>query len=245
MNSFIISILICLAFTNDGCFSINFDCRNRPGWKNGIDKKFKARCIAKNQLPNNCQGAHLAHVLSWYAICDAVDSLFEQKGGFDLIEAMVGNLFTIDSDAQVWIEDRSGKPKKAISHQDYMGTTIVAENTAFRQEAEKIVQDWKKGKNKDAATVTIFRSLVNSAPANLRYGEPNINSGIGKLLDPMGDVNQKKTKKEDNLEIMFGYDLECQPSDPTKTTCKRCNCRDACNTSSASEDGKNYYVCTK
>ena len=117
-----------------------------------------------------------------------------------------------------------------------MGKAILIENTEFETEAKKIVNDWEAGKDKDNATVSRFRLLVNSAPANLRYGDPNINSGIGKYLDPMGDINQKLTSKEKQ------WNAGCiKPT--TNTICTKCNCNSACRTSTASNDGTNYYVC--
>ena len=39
-------------------------------------------------------------------------------------------------------------------------------------------------------------TYLNSAPANLRYGDSRINSGISKYLDPMGNINGELTEKE-------------------------------------------------
>ena len=94
MNAFI-SIFMCLVISN-GCFSVNFNCDNRPSWKNGIDQDFKAQCIQYAQLPNNCAGAHLAHGLSWSGICETVDALFFHKD-FESIQAIVELLFEVDS----------------------------------------------------------------------------------------------------------------------------------------------------
>ena len=41
--------------------------------------------------------------------------------------------------------------------------------------------------------------LLNSAPFKLRDGDPSLNHGIGSASDPMGDINQKLTTKEQRL----------------------------------------------
>ena len=232
MNSFIFSIVTCLAILN-GCFSLSFRCSERAGWKESIDKKFKKQCKQFQQLPNSCNGAHLAHVASWYDICVAAENFFN-RGDFVSMQRLVAGLFLIDTGAQVWI--KAGNQKRALSHRTYMGNVILQKNTEFEKAAKKIVDNWKKGKDRDDTTVNNFRLLVNSAPANLRYGDPNINSGIGKYLDPMGDINQKMTSKEKQ------WNAGCiKPT--TNTICTKCNCNSACRTSTASNDGTNYYVC--
>ena len=242
MNSrFIITFIFMNLTILKGCFSLDFNCENRPGWKNSVDSKFKTQCVNNKQLTNNCQGAHLAHVLSWNGICETVESLFD-NGDFESIQGVVALLFEIDIDAVVWIEN-PGLPKKTLTHQKYMGTTLVAENASFEKQAAKIAEDWGNGKGKDAATVNKFRLLVNSAPANLRYGEPKLNSGIGKFVDPMGDLNQKITDKEKRWNEQIFEQLVCKTADPSKTTCTKCVCSNACQTSSASTDDINYYVC--
>ena len=241
MNSFIVCIFICLAILN-GYFTVDFNCADRPGWKNNIDKKFKKQCVRYEQLPNACKGAHLAHVLSWSAICGIVENFFN-KNKFSLMRSMVINLFKVDKAAQVWINS-IGKEKKTLPHRTYIGKAILIENTEFETEAKKIVNDWEAGKDKDNATVSRFRLLVNSAPANLRYGDPNINSGIGKYLDPMGDINQKMTCKEKKWEKGLRKDFKCKL--PTViTVCAKCNCTNACKTSSTTADSINFYVCKK
>ena len=85
-----------------------------------------------------------------------------------------------------------------------MGNTLLTYNSNFSKEAEKIADDWANGRNQNDATANKFRSYVNSAPANLRYGDPKQNSAIGKFVDPMGDQNQKMTPKEKQWHIMIG-----------------------------------------
>ena len=234
MNSFIFSIVACLAILN-GCFSINFRCGDRASWKEGINEMFKKQCKQFKQLPNSCNGAHLAHVYSWFSICENAQTYFNQ-GNFASMRTLVANLFLIDVSAKVWIG--AGNQKSALSHRKYMGNVILKKNTEFENAARKIVDNWAKGKDKDDTTVSSFRLLANSAPANLRYGYPNLNSGIGKNLDPMGDVNQKLTFKEKQ------WSAGCiKPT--TNTKCTKCNCKSACRTSTAAIDGANYYVCKK
>ena len=136
------------------------------------------------------------------------------------------------------------KPKEDFipRHATYMGNTLLTYNSNFSKEAEKIADDWANGRNQNDATANKFRSYVNSAPANLRYGDPKQNSAIGKFVDPMGDQNQKMTPKEKQWHIMFD-DLQCKKADSNWTICTECNCNNACQTSSASTDNINYYVC--
>ena len=240
MNSFIFSIVTCLAILN-GCFSLSFRCSERAGWKESIDKMFKKQCKQFQQLPNSCNGAHLAHVASWYDICVAAENFFN-RGDFVSMQRLVAALFLIDTGAQVWI--KAGNQKSALSHQTYMGNVILQKNTEFENATKKIVDNWKAGKDRDDTTVNNFRLLVNSAPANLRYGDPNINSGIGKYLDPMGDINQKMTCKEKKWEKGLRKDFKCKL--PTViTVCAKCNCTNACKTSSTTADSINFYVCKK
>ena len=97
------------------------------------------------------------------------------------------------------------KPKEDFipRHATYMGNTLLTYNSNFSKEAEKIADDWANGRNQNDATANKFRSYVNSAPANLRYGDPKQNSAIGKFVDPMGDQNQKMTPKEKQWHIIF------------------------------------------
>lgn len=235
MKSSIISIFIFLAITN-GYFAVNFKCGTKPNWKYGIDKMFKKQCIKYNQWPNSCQGVHLAHVVSWSAICHKAENLYNRRH-FAAMETMVTVLFRIDTNAHVWTGPAN--PKKSLSHEVYMEKAIKDKSEKIFREAKQIVNDWAKGKNiNDDATVSSFRSLVNSAPANLRYGNGGLNSGIGSAMDPMGDQNQKMTRKERYMNTLFGSSFQCKA-----TKCKKCNCENTCQTSSASKDGINFYVC--
>ena len=228
-----------MAITN-GYFAVNFKCGTKPNWKYCIDKMFKEQCIKYKQWPNSCQGVHLAHVASWNAICHKAENL-HKKRRFAAMKTMVNLLFTIDTNARVWV--RSANSRKALSHEAYMEKAIKDKSEKIFREAKQIVNDWAKGKNiNDDATVSSFRSLVNSAPANLRYGNGGLNSGIGSAMDPMGDQNQKMTDKERKLKTLFGLTYRCKATKYKKCN-KKCNCENLCKSSSASKDGKKFYVC--
>ena len=242
MNALIFCVFTCLAIFNDGCFAtVDFDCGGGRGWRNDVETMFRTQCTANQQLPNSCQGAHLAHVLSWNGICDYADKLFSENR-FDTLIFFVEILFEIDRDAQVWIG--AGNPKTPLPHQSYIGVNLLNINNNFMKQAIDIVNDWKNGKNKNEKNVTTFRSLVNNAPANLRYGESGHNQGIGKFLDPMGDINQRLTDKEKHWNVLL-EDLKCKQITSRTAQCTKCSggCNDACRSSSASDDGTNFYVC--
>ena len=240
MNAFIF-MLVCLAFSN-GCFSaVNFNCNNRPGWNNKINEDFIERSILFKQY-TICGGTHLAHVLSWNAICETLELLFNMND-FYTMQIIVDLLFEVDNEAVIWIEDPSTNftTKKSIPHHMYMGDFIVSMNYIFHDSALNIVNAWKNDKGKAYVVIKEFLALVNSAPANLRQGDPRINCEIGKFLDPMDGAGQQMTNKEKHWNQIIGH-LPCKPVKPM-TICTRCHCIDACKTSSASIDDENYYVC--
>ena len=227
MNSFIIFTFISLAILN-GYFALYFNCR-RPPWRHSIDTKFKNQCKDHDQLPNSCKNAHLSHVVSWHSICQTAKDLYN-TGNFRNMKKLINDLFKIDPDAQVWTAVGQ------LSHQAYMGSTNEEKNTEFKTDALAIVRDWKNGLKNDIGTVNTFRSLLNSAPANLRYSVGRQNQGIGKSLDPMGDRNQKMTAKEKE------FSFPCKPIKQNTIGCTKCrnrSCDNACRSSSA----PNFYVC--
>ena len=242
MNSFVVSIFTYLAALN--CCFASFNCENRPSsWKNSINTMFLGQCTQFHQF-STCSGAHLAHVLSWKALCDKSEEFYDRKD-FKFLKDFVDYLFEIDSNAKVWIggASRNYAAKTAISHKDYMGIPLSDLNVKFYNDSSEIVNNWANGVDKNDGKIREFLQLLNSAPANLRYGTGTENVSIGKLLDAMGDGNQQMTKKEKRwLDIIHG-DSICREVEAGKTCAKCRSCNEACKSSSASIDSNNFYVC--
>lgn len=209
---------------------------SRPSFKSTVIRLFQARCSATNQF-STCSGnsVHLAHVHSWQQIRDLTTVYIQGKSWMQLIQS-VQLLFQVDRSAVVWV--RSGGSMQSLSHRSYMSPSLVTLNAQYLRSALKYINDIKKLPSK--SNVVDLLTVLNSAPANLRYGQGPINSSIQGKLDPMGNSNQKMTAKEKRWLSIY---RDMPKSVRSGTSCSRCSCSKAVWSSSATSDGQNYYVC--
>ena len=122
---------------------------------------------------------------------------------------MIDLIFKIDSDARVNkafknapIFDANKKknyqgflPKvnsktPMMPHQQYLGNDLVAVNTELKNEAITAM---------NSNNLAVLKSKLNSSPANLRYGDGQMNVKVSDRPDFMGDRNGKVTRHEREL----------------------------------------------
>jgi len=214
----------------------------RPAFLPNVQEGFRARCKAIQQYPwyPMCSGnsVHLAHVRSWEKIRDyTIDVIRDTNWG--ALRGMVDVLFQIDEEAVIWYDLEPWK--KVMLHKKYMGADLILLNEQLRAQSHCLVNQLEMGVTEEKKTDLL--KLMNSAPANLRYGIGTINSSIQGHLDPMGNIRQHYTSKE--ITWVHGYSSSTRQVQAGES-CVKCNggCGRAVSSSSASEDGSNYYVCT-
>ena len=152
----------------------------------------------KQHLP-----AHLAHVVSWTGIetiVNAWNTAGKQKpGGWDL-RPFAKYLFEVDHDACVYDPQN---PTVCTLHNTILnlnGGALMKKNNQMRT---KVLAEIVKHK----PSIRKIKNLLNSAPANLRYGSTLRNTQIQGWLDPMGDNTKGLTTKEKSL--IYITDSQC------------------------------------
>lgn len=179
----------------------------RPKWAsriqgNGGDDKFrniKKDIISKTNIGSfNANSIHLAHVFPWAGIDECVD-YYKQNNNGGRLTNFVTRIFGVDANAvvpQFWKkanlnDDRSFTPQSFVSHRNYLGVTLRAENTLMLNEALKDCV-----LNATPAQQRNCKYLLYNAPANLRFGLGEENITINDRLDLMGAINGRRTTKE-------------------------------------------------
>ena len=168
----------------------------RPPWIEGVDVKFQTATPFHNQYSN----PHLAHVVSWSDI-EAIVNAWNaagQQAGWDLVP-FVNFLTEVDTQACVY---NPQIPTACTLHTTILNNniggqwgTLNALNTAIRN---TVVNEINNG-NPITPIPYFIKRLLNSAPANLRYGTGQINVSIQGWTDPMGDNTKGLTTKEKSL----------------------------------------------
>ena len=163
----------------------------RPQWINGVDVKFKIATPFIKQYSN----PHLAHVVSWSDI-EAIVNKWNADGqqvAWDLVP--FANFLT-EVDTQACVYNPPGQfPTKCTPHATILNNnmgTLAALNTAIRNAVVNEIINFRPD-------VALIKRLLNSAPANLRYGTGRINVSIQGWTDPMGNFNKKLTFKERSM----------------------------------------------
>jgi len=190
----------------------------RPQWYKDVDGKFKD---AQGISSPSDQGYDLAHVLSWAYIGHQgklfFDELFHDPNGAQSISKevrkFVNNLAKVDVQA-IAPKLQSPTQTKMVPHTKILNqyltsgkTRLIALNAELITEAmamwNKIVLHWNNNQLKfyqnSCNDMKKFLKILNSMPANLRYGRKSDNTGIGYNLDPMGGNSNKITNKEEKM----------------------------------------------
>merc|ERR1712141_667618 len=125
-------------------------------------------------------------------------------------------IFEVDANAWVpslWTSLSQPNPGSFTTQSNYLknmaiykktnkGLTRIGDmqsrNTKMEQEAIQAVKNGGNG-NKN-----LLKVLLNSAPANLRWGSGDPNRDISDRLDPIGTPQQRLTDKEGRLSSKFG-----------------------------------------
>jgi len=168
----------------------------RPAWIGKVDTLFQTATNShfdynhykhptKNALP------HLAHIVSWKDIDTIVDAWVNQKAKWDLTQ-FARYLFEVDTEAYV-CDPMS--PATCIKHTTILNNNngaLMKMNTDMKEEVLDEIDDLQPD-------ISIIKQLLNSAPANLRYGLTPRNTNIQEWLDPMGDKTKELTTKEKSL----------------------------------------------
>jgi len=213
----------------------------RPAFITAVQEGFRARCVATQQFPwyPMCSGTavHLAHVRSWERIRDFTIDVISVNNWRSL-RGMVDFLFEIDGQAVIWIGLEPSK--QAMLHKDYMGADLIIRNEKLRAQSHCLINQLEMGVTEQKKTDLL--KLMNSAPANLRYGIGTINSSIQGHFDPMGNIHQHYTFNE--MMWVHTYSSSTRQV-KAGVNCSKCSsgCGAAVTSSSASEDEINYYVC--
>jgi len=204
-----------------GSYSCEFP-DSRPPWYKGVDGRFKD---AQGISSPTQQGYDLAHVLSWAHIGDKGKSFFNDlfhakpngQGAVKKdVREFVDNLAKVDGQA-IAPKRQSPTQIKMVPHKTILNqylasgkTRLIALNAALITEAKATWDDielhwnnWKNNENKfyqnSCNDMKKFLKILNSMPANLRYGRKSDNTGIGYNLDPMGGNTNKITNKEEKM----------------------------------------------
>jgi len=189
---FLISFAVCGA-----------NAAQRPAWigkgtSQAVDTLFKKATpfSYKNYkhptIPN--RPPHLAHVVSWKGIETIVNAWNKagKQAAWDL-RPFAEYLFEVDTEACVY---NPNNPKHTcVPHTKILNNNkgaLMKKNTAMRT---KVLAEI----NKNQPDIDEIKKLLNSAPANLRYGSTQINGNIQGWLDPLGDNTNGLTTKEKSL----------------------------------------------
>jgi len=221
------------AYKDDGYY------RGRPGWKADLKREFDN--IPSRYQEIGCEDLEIAHVRSWENI-KKFTTIAIDNGDWHDLEEHVKLLFRFDSEAVVWFSlSRRPKSTRWISHKVYLGEDLVEMNQQYRTRCLCLIEALKH-RNDDEYKYLWANDLLlmmNSAPANLRWGCGSPNSSVGKYLDPMGNAERRMTKKEKTWLREYG----------SKTfkfygqTCSPCDCKNAVWSTSATSNMREYYVC--
>ena len=170
----------------------------RPPWYNGVYVKFQAATPFHYDYIN----PNLAHVVSWADIETIVDTwdAAGKQAGWDLIP-FVMYLTEVDTEACVF---DPLYPIGCILHTRILnnnGGALTTLNNAIRND---VVNEINNGNPRGTYYI---KKLLNSAPANLRFGTGLFNRIILSWVDPMADINNLLTMKEKSM--IYATDARC------------------------------------
>jgi len=193
----------------------------RPAFKNNVKTGFRDAHGKALGTKNFVAGTKhsLNHVYSWLSIRasvnDEVEAAYKAKLGVSStkteLNQLADKIFEKDLKAVVNL-DYFKKSPSSKSHISYLRSGSVT-NTKDLEDLNKdmlieaklhiknldFTSTSKAVKNLNAKEIKELLQVLNSAPANLRYGESRTNGSIQDFIDLMGDKNGKPTTKETEL----------------------------------------------
>jgi len=226
MKSMLFLVILALVPFNQVCgdfLSTQFGIQDnwRPPFKGQVTKGFKNAHGKALGISNFRPGDKhsLDHVYSWLSIRasvnDEVRKAFTAQlgpGPKAALNALAAEIFEIDPNAVVNL-DYYKKTSSSKSHVLYLrsGSVVGTQNLEnvnanMLNEAMQHIQNLNfignniltvlANKNANANEIVKLLRILNSAPANLRYGDSRTNGSIQDFVDLMGDKNGKPTPKE-------------------------------------------------
>ena len=172
-------------------------------------------------------GEHtLNHVYSWKNIRISVSDVIEEAAILGVsttktrLNELAEKIFEKDNAAVVNF-DYFTHSKVFMKHIDYLKSGITGFQNLQDLNDFMLSQAKQHIKNLDfsKSTATILSSnkakiiellrILNSAPANLRYGHLNTNSSIQEFLDLMGDSTGEPTAKEMEIALFLNTKYKC------------------------------------
>ena len=146
-------------------------------------------------------GIDLSHVISWSYIDYAIDRLMYDP---DTMKTFISYVTDVDEEAVFWvINPNLDVNETPIRHKElllYNDTVLFKLNSKIREESYENINYARHPNGTFVGTsgekLDKIKTLLNSAPANLRYGVATINRKIQDNIDPMGTEEKKLTSKE-------------------------------------------------
>merc|ERR1712038_1713385 len=165
--------------------------RARPKWVNGVDNKFK-KAQNINQIPGPATGYDLCHVVSWKNIRDSflttgktgcktcfLERIAKNPQVFQALERFLVALFTPDPLAIAPKIEQDPTTKK------WTRLTYIEHVRNYLQPTSQDYIFKKTDRYAACADLKVLLEILNSAPANLRYGVTNVNQYLIKeYTDP-------------------------------------------------------------
>ena len=193
----------------------------RPAFKNNVKTGFRDAHGKALGIKNFVAGTKhsLNHVYSWLSIRatvnDEVDLAYKAKLG---VSSKKNNLNQL---AEIIFE----KDPKAVVNFDYIKKIPSKPHISYLRSGDVGIQDLEDLNDdmliqaklhiknldfkstpaptiKNAYEINELLKILNSAPANLRYGESRTNGSIQDYIDLMGDNTGKPTTKENELALL-------------------------------------------
>lgn len=156
---------------------------------------------------------HLAHVFPWSSISACVDKYAKKNQWSTELNNFINEIFQIDDVAEAptkWLNGGKPDSNSFITHEEYLEDMDASPSlglgptaTMIDQNRHMKIETKKELKNRD---ITKIKRYLNSAPANLRYGEAKANIKVNDRLDPMGDSLEELSPKE---ELLFLRYVDC------------------------------------
>jgi len=235
----------------------------RPAFKNNVKTGFRDAHGKALGTKNFVAGTKhsLNHVYSWLSIRasvnDEVEAAYKAKLGVlskkNNLNQLAEKIFEKDLKAVVNL-DYFKKSPSSKSHISYLKSGSVTTtkdledlNKDMLIEAKQHIKNLdftstaKAVKNLNAKEIKELLQVLNSAPANLRYGESRTNGSIQDFIDLMGDNTGKPTTKETEL-VVLGLKSSTVKSIIKPETCSGVSCmKSSTGTILHPKTAKGYY----
>jgi len=217
--------------------------KERPHFEPGVETLFKKA----QQIPKN-GGFHLCHVMSWNTIKDEFlkySKKQEEKGFLQRmsekdknvigdVKYFLNNLFDVDKNAVApkidknanWdyvfhsniINYRNNRAPKYKSLKDISEKLKAQALQLTDKKVFDVTADDTDSVIQNCDLIKSALAAMNSAPANLRYGDGVVNKEIGVYSDPMGN---KKGDTTDREKVILACYKDCDGQQTCKSSTGR------------------------